>query len=182
MSIIDRRYRKARKQARRLLREAENSPWQLGRHYYLQVRLVSGDDERDEGLLGDLSLSQLGTLARHDCDAVVGEWYRRGYRQGQEDAASGTIRQGGAGADARPRAWGAKVWRTGRRVGRTIYVMNGPNASYEDRLIGVMDTPGLAVEAVSAHNDRLRARERDEDPREVREAFEQGPHGVTRES
>lgn len=46
-------------------------------------------------------------------------------------------------------------WRTGRHVGRTIYAMAGPEPSDDDTLIGVMDTPGLAGEAVAAHNALL---------------------------
>ena len=47
-------------------------------------------------------------------------------------------------------------WRTGRKVGRTIYAVAGPQASSRDVLIGVMDTPALACEAVAAHNESLR--------------------------
>lgn len=43
-------------------------------------------------------------------------------------------------------------WRTGRKVGRTIYRQTGPYPSDEDPLIGVMDTVALAHEAVEAHN------------------------------
>jgi len=43
-------------------------------------------------------------------------------------------------------------WRVGRKVGRTIYVMRGDAPSDDDSLIGVMDTPRLAEEAVNAHN------------------------------
>lgn len=43
-------------------------------------------------------------------------------------------------------------WRTGRRVGRTIYRQLGPVPSDEDPLIGVMDTPELAGLAVDAVN------------------------------
>lgn len=43
-------------------------------------------------------------------------------------------------------------WRTGRKVYRTIYaVMRGEPSDY-DILIGTMDTPSLAAEAVRAHN------------------------------
>ena len=47
-------------------------------------------------------------------------------------------------------------WRAGRHVGRTIYAQGGDEASREDALIGMMDTPELAAEACSAHNYRLR--------------------------
>lgn len=43
-------------------------------------------------------------------------------------------------------------WRTGRRVGRTLYAQLGPEASDADPLIGLMDTPELAAEVVEAHN------------------------------
>jgi hypothetical protein len=46
-------------------------------------------------------------------------------------------------------------WRVGRRVGRTIYVCITPEPSDVDALIGVMDSPELAAEAVAAHNGRL---------------------------
>jgi hypothetical protein len=44
------------------------------------------------------------------------------------------------------------LWRTGRKVGRTIYVQVGPQASDDDPLIGMMDSPVLADMVVSAHN------------------------------
>lgn len=43
-------------------------------------------------------------------------------------------------------------WRTGRKVGRTIYRMVGDEPSDEDALIGVMDTPELAAQAVQYVN------------------------------
>jgi transcriptional regulator with XRE-family HTH domain len=46
-------------------------------------------------------------------------------------------------------------WRPVRHVGRTVYAVTSPEASREDVLIGVMDTPGLADEAVRAHNAAL---------------------------
>lgn len=46
-------------------------------------------------------------------------------------------------------------WRIGRSVGRTIYAVRGPKASDNDLLIGVMDTPHLAREAVDCHNARI---------------------------
>ena len=47
------------------------------------------------------------------------------------------------------------IWRTGRKVGRTIYAQDGPQASDDDRLIGVMDTPELAAQACEGHNTRI---------------------------
>jgi hypothetical protein len=41
-------------------------------------------------------------------------------------------------------------WRTGRKVGRTIYRQVGEHPSDADLLIGVMDTPELAKEVVAA--------------------------------
>lgn len=46
-------------------------------------------------------------------------------------------------------------WRTGRKVGRTLYAQLGPEPSDDDPLIGVMDTTELAAEAVAAHNIRV---------------------------
>ena len=43
-------------------------------------------------------------------------------------------------------------WRTGRKVGRTIYVQVRDEPSDGDHLIGVMDTPELAQEAVDGVN------------------------------
>jgi hypothetical protein len=47
------------------------------------------------------------------------------------------------------------LWRTGRTVGRTIYAMRSDVPSDTDPLIGLMDTPATASEAVSAHNALL---------------------------
>lgn len=44
------------------------------------------------------------------------------------------------------------VWRTGRKVGRTIYEQIGAEPSDDDRLIGILDTPALARRAVEAVN------------------------------
>lgn len=46
-------------------------------------------------------------------------------------------------------------WRTGRKVGRTIYAQHSDEPSDEDELIGMMDTRALATEAVDAHNQLL---------------------------
>lgn len=46
-------------------------------------------------------------------------------------------------------------WRVGRKVGRTIYMVVGPEPSDDDVLIGVMDSPEIAGEAVCAHNRLL---------------------------
>ena len=43
-------------------------------------------------------------------------------------------------------------WRTGRKVGRTIYLQLGPEPSDYDVLYGVMDTPELAAAAVRGLN------------------------------
>jgi hypothetical protein len=43
-------------------------------------------------------------------------------------------------------------WRRGRKVGRTIYARLGDEPSDADVLIGMLDTPELAREAVDAHN------------------------------
>jgi hypothetical protein len=44
-------------------------------------------------------------------------------------------------------------WRTGRKVGRTIYAQFGPEPTDDDLLVGVMDTRELAQEAVESHNE-----------------------------
>ena len=46
-------------------------------------------------------------------------------------------------------------WRTGRRVGRTIYAQVSGKANSADVLIGLMDTVELADEAVASHNALL---------------------------
>lgn len=43
-------------------------------------------------------------------------------------------------------------WRVGRKLLRSVYVQVGPEPSYDDELIGFMDTPAIAREAVGAHN------------------------------
>lgn len=50
------------------------------------------------------------------------------------------------------------LWRVGRSVGRTIYRMVGDEASKQDVLIGVIDTPELAAQAVEAVNAITRVR------------------------
>lgn len=44
------------------------------------------------------------------------------------------------------------MWRTGRKVGRTVYAMIGLMADDHDLLIGMFDTRALAEAAVHAHN------------------------------
>ncbi len=51
-----------------------------------------------------------------------------------------------------PDQYTAYPWRVGRKVGRTIYAQVSGKPSDEDVLIGVMDSPGLAAEAVANHN------------------------------
>lgn len=45
-------------------------------------------------------------------------------------------------------------WRTGRKVGRTIYTITDWQ-TLEGDLIGMMDTPELATAAVDAHNQSV---------------------------
>ena len=45
-------------------------------------------------------------------------------------------------------------WRTGRKTGRVLYAQLGEEASGDDPVIGIMDTPELAREAAVAHNER----------------------------
>lgn len=49
----------------------------------------------------------------------------------------------------------ALPWRTGRKVGRTIYAQVGKKPSDRDVLIGMMDSPLLATAVVVAHNNRV---------------------------
>jgi hypothetical protein len=46
-------------------------------------------------------------------------------------------------------------WRTGRKLGRTIYAQLGPGAADADWLIGMMDSLELAEDVVAAHNKIL---------------------------
>lgn len=48
-------------------------------------------------------------------------------------------------------------WRTGRKVGRTIYAQVDAEPSDNDVLIGVMDEAELASEVVATHNAVLDA-------------------------
>lgn len=52
-----------------------------------------------------------------------------------------------------------RPWRTGRKVGRTIYAQLNDIPSDTDPLIGVMDTRVLASEAVREHNKRFQIQE-----------------------
>lgn len=49
-------------------------------------------------------------------------------------------------------------WRTGRRVGRTVYAQFSTDPNDTDILIGVMDSPELADETVASHNAALAVR------------------------
>lgn len=51
-----------------------------------------------------------------------------------------------------PENLAALRWRTGRKVGRTLYAQLGPDPSDGDVLIGVLDHARLATEAADAHN------------------------------
>lgn len=44
------------------------------------------------------------------------------------------------------------VWRTGTKLGRTVYARVGKDASPEDVFLGIFDTPELALHAVMTHN------------------------------
>lgn len=46
-------------------------------------------------------------------------------------------------------------WRTGRKVGRTIYAQVGEEPSDDDALIGMVDTPEIARRLVDDHNAML---------------------------
>lgn len=60
----------------------------------------------------------------------------------------------------RPPNFALLPWRTGRRVGRTVYVVppDGPDPNDGACLIGVMDTAELAAHVVWAHNQTLSPR------------------------
>lgn len=47
-------------------------------------------------------------------------------------------------------------WRTGRTVGRTIYIQAADDPSKDDHLVGLMDTPELAERVVQALNTAAR--------------------------
>jgi hypothetical protein len=49
----------------------------------------------------------------------------------------------------------ALMWRTGRKVMRTVYVQLGADPDDGDPLIGVMDAPAYATHIVQLHNDWL---------------------------
>lgn len=51
-----------------------------------------------------------------------------------------------------PTTTAAGWWRTGRKVGRTLYAQQGDRPHDSDPLIGVMDTPELAERVVMAVN------------------------------
>ena len=48
-----------------------------------------------------------------------------------------------------------QFWRTGRKVGRTVYAVVGLVPTDHDLLIGVMDTKALAEAAVAGHNSQI---------------------------
>ena len=48
------------------------------------------------------------------------------------------------------------LWRTGATVRRTVFAVVGLLPGPGDVLIGMMDTAELAVDVVTAHNDRVR--------------------------
>lgn len=56
-----------------------------------------------------------------------------------------------------------QVWRTGRTLGRTLYIQVGAEPSKADRCVGMVDSPALADRVVGAVNgataevERLRA-------------------------
>lgn len=43
-------------------------------------------------------------------------------------------------------------WRTGRKIGRTIYAQVGSQSSDDDPVLGMMDSIALAARVVSDHN------------------------------
>ena len=69
----------------------------------------------------------------------------------------------------------AGEWRTGRKVGRTIYSQVGDEPSDDDELIGVMDTPGLAQWAVTAVNNPPRQGKCGDEPPRLWPWLSEGP-------
>jgi len=51
-----------------------------------------------------------------------------------------------------------RLWRVGRKVGRTIYQQEGDDPADGDVLIGLMDSRELAHAAVDAYNQQIAAR------------------------
>ena len=48
-----------------------------------------------------------------------------------------------------------QFWRTGRKVGRTVYAVVGLVPSDHDLLIGLFDSKALATAAVAGHNAQI---------------------------
>jgi hypothetical protein len=83
-------------------------------------------------------------LAKHgdEIRARAEEW------AAEQDAAEADDAKAASVPDGLP----MPLWRVGRSVGRTVYRQAGPEASKDDVLIGVMDTPELAKQVVDAVN------------------------------
>ena len=63
---------------------------------------------------------------------------------------------GGRPAEADPRHWSRNLrWRTGRKVGRTLYAMTSDEPSDNDVLIGVVDHWLIADQIVADHNAHI---------------------------
>lgn len=61
------------------------------------------------------------------------------------------------------RPWiNAARWRTGLKLGRTLYAMVGAEPSLNDECFGVVDTPDIAARIVEDHNRWLTAATFDE--------------------
>jgi len=69
----------------------------------------------------------------------------------------------------------AGEWRTGRKVGRTIYSQVGDEPSDDDELIGVFDTPELAQRAVTAVNNPPRQGKCGDEPPRLWPWLSEGP-------
>ena len=58
-----------------------------------------------------------------------------------------------------------EMWRTGRTLGRTLYIQTGEQPSKNDQCVGMLDTPELAEQVVAAVNKSLNIR-KDSDGRD----------------
>lgn len=52
----------------------------------------------------------------------------------------------------------ARVWRTGRKLGRTLYAQVGEQPGYDDVLLGLLETPEIATYVATLHNGTLAQR------------------------
>ncbi len=51
--------------------------------------------------------------------------------------------------------WRVTPWRTGRSLGRTLYMVVGTEVSKDDQILGMVDTRALAEHIIAVHNATL---------------------------